>query len=147
MAVDGIASGAGVLTRDAAGFRALLQEASLIDDQYTARVIPKVLNNVVAQIVPYPIDIPRRSIQEALHTLCAELTDRLGELPAVLALDAIKQTGEILSGAFAYLDPRETTGDPPIQRIQSIGPSRDGIRSAAYLFCDHASLLSYVREG
>ena len=137
MAVDRIARRAGVLAGDAAGFRALLQEAGLIDDQHAARVVPEVLDDVVAQIVPHRVGIPGGSVQQALDTFRAALADRLGELPAVLALDAIEQPGEIASGALAHLSTREATGDPlhatrpmspttarwcPVQRISAPRP-------------------------
>ncbi len=92
MAVDGIACRAGVLAGHAARLRALRQEAGLVDDQHAIR-ITEVVDHIIAQIVAHPVSVPGRSVQEALHTLCAELPDRLGELPAVLALDPIEQAG------------------------------------------------------
>jgi hypothetical protein len=114
LAVDGISRRAGVLACHPAGLRALLEEARLVDDQHPAHVIPEVLHDVVAQIVAYSVGVPRRSVQEALDTLRAALADRLGQLPAVLAFDAIEQTGEITSGALAHFGPCEARGDAPM---------------------------------
>ena len=49
------------------------------------------VDDVAAQIVPYSIGVPGSGVQEALDTFCSDLTDRLGQLPAVLALDPIEQ--------------------------------------------------------
>ncbi len=139
MAVDGITGRAGVLARDAARLRALLQEARLIDDQHPARVVPEVLHDVVTQIVAHPVGVPGGSVQQALDTFGAELTDRLSQLPAVLAFDAIKQAREIPPGALTHLGTREAMGDAPMQRIQCFRPPRDDTRFTTYLFRDHPS--------
>ncbi len=146
MAVDGIASGAGVLACHAAGLRAFLQEAGLIDDQHATRRIAEMVDDVAAQIVPYSVGVPRRSVQQTLDTLCAQLTDRLSQLPAVLALDALEQTGKIAPGAFADLGTREAMGDALVQCIQCFRPPRDDDRFSAHVFRDHVSLLALSRK-
>lgn len=142
MAVDRVAGRTGVLPSHAAGLRALLQEAGLIDDQDAARVVPEVVDDVAAQIIADGVGIPGGGVQEALDTLRSQLADRLRELPAVLALDAAEQADEIAPGALAYFRPGEATRDPPMQRLQGLRPSRDGARFNTGLLRDHAALLS-----
>jgi len=146
MAVDGIACRAGVLARDAARLRAFLQEASLVDDQHAAHLVPEVLHDVVTQIVAHPVGVPGGRVQEALDTLCAALANRLGQLPAVLALDALKQTGQVEPGAFAYLGTREAMGDARVQCIQCFRPPCDDDRFSAHLFRDHAPSSALSRK-
>jgi hypothetical protein len=55
-----------------------------------------------------------------LHTLRADRTGRLGELPAVFALDAVKQSGPVAPGALAYFRPGEATRDPLMHRVQCL---------------------------
>src|SRR5436309_1099285 len=92
LAVDRIAGRAGVLAGDAAGFRAFLQEAGLVDDQDAARRIPEMVDDVLAQIVAHRVSVPGGSVQEALDTLRAVLAGRLSKLPTVLTFDTIEQT-------------------------------------------------------
>ncbi len=142
MAVEGIPGRPRVLARDAAGLRPLLREAGLIDDQHATRLVPEVLLDVLAQIVAHRIDVPRGSVQEALDAFCSALTDRFGQLPAVLALDAIEQTGQVAALALAHLGTREARGDPPVQLIEDVGTAGDGARSATYRFRNHAPSFS-----
>lgn len=90
MSIDGVASGSGVLSCNAAGLAAPLEESCLVNDQHAARVGPEVREYIVAQIVAHPVGIPARDAQQALHTLRIGIADRLGELPAILALDAVE---------------------------------------------------------
>jgi len=147
MTVHGIARSAGVLARDAAGLRSLLQEAGLVHDQDTARRIAEMVNDVVAQIVSHRVSIPRSGIQEALDAFCAALADRLRQLPAVLALDAIEQASEIAPGALAHRGTREAMGNAPVQRIQHLRPPRGNARSITHALRDHWFLLRYGRAG
>jgi len=146
MAVDGVARSAGVLARDAAGLRALLQEAGLIHDQHTTRLVPEVLHDVLAQIVAHPVGVPGGGVQQSLRTLRPDLADRLCQLPAVLALNPIEQTGQVALRPLAHRGTREARGDPPVQLVQDMGTPGDGARSATYSFRDHAPLLSYRGE-
>jgi len=151
MAVDGIAGGAGVLTCDATRLRAFLQEAGLIDDQHAARVIPEVLHDVAtqpAQGAPgaHGVDVPIRSIEQALYALWPRLAKMFGQLPAVLARDAIKQPDEIAPGALAHLGPCEARGDARVQCIQCFRPPRDDDRFFAHVFRDHAPSSASSRK-
>ncbi len=55
-------------------------------------VVPEVLHDVVTQIVAHRVSVSRGSIHEALDTLRSDLTNRLGQLPAVLG-DSAKNVG------------------------------------------------------
>ncbi len=67
-------------------FRALLQEAGLVDDQHAVGVA-EMLGNEGDEIIAHRLDIPVGGIEQALHALRPRLAEMFGELPAVLALD------------------------------------------------------------
>src|SRR6476619_3769247 len=99
------------------------------------------LDDVVAQIVLHRVGIPGSGVQEALHALHPALANRLGKLPAVLALDAVEQTDEVAPSTLAHLDSRETMGDALKERIQCLRPPRDDISFCACVCGYHSSLL------
>jgi hypothetical protein len=146
MTVDGVACGAGILPGDATRLRTLLEKAGLIDDQHTARLVAEMVDDIIAQIIAHRVSVPDGSIQQALHALCPQLAARLGQLPAVLALDAVQQADQVAPGTIAHLQTGEATSDPLMQRVQGLGPSRDGVRFSKCLPRDHAALLSFWRE-
>jgi len=111
MRVDSVACRAGVLTRDAAGFGPLLEKSRLVDDQDAARFIPEMREHVAAQIIAHPVGIPAGGPQETLHALGIGVTDRLGELPAVLAFDFTEETEEIPPEPIAHFGTGKAASD------------------------------------
>ena len=103
------------------------------------------VDDIVAQVVAHRIGVPGGGVEQALDAFRPELADRLGELPAVLALDAVEQTDKIALRALAHLGAGEATCYPLMQRVQDLGPSRDGVRFRTCLLSDHAALLSFGR--
>jgi hypothetical protein len=94
LAVLDPASCAAVLPGNTGGFRALLEEACLVDDQ-DAVVVPEVLYDVAAEVVANRIGIPAGPAQEALDAMGRGVADRLGQLPGVLAFDTAQKPAEI----------------------------------------------------
>ena len=64
---------------------ALLQEAGLGEDQHCIR-IAQVLDHIGPQVIPDRIGVPAHAREEILHPVRRGVPRRLGQLPAVLAL-------------------------------------------------------------
>ena len=99
------------LARDAAGVRALLEEAGLVHDEHTAGHISKLLTDVGAQVISDTVGIPGGLVEETLDTVRLGLPHHLGELPAVLALDAGEEAGQIAPHALAHFHSPKAVGD------------------------------------
>ena len=80
-----------MLTLHAGRLGALLLWIRLVDNQHSlfateVLLDTNVLLDVVLQVVSYGLRVPLGRIQQALDTVGHGLAERLGELPAVLAL-------------------------------------------------------------
>jgi len=123
---------AGVLGRDAARFRPFLEEAGLVDDEHAARRVAEVLDDVGPQIVAHRVRVPDGGVEQALHALGPRLPERLGEVPAVLALHSPEQASEVTLRPLARLGTGEAVGDPPMQRRQRVRPALDRRQSHGF---------------
>jgi hypothetical protein len=84
------ADGAGVLALDPGRAVALLHNARLVQHQHRIK-ITQLLDHVVAQVIPDPVGVPPRAIQQPLHPVWGLLPGLLGQPPAVLALNLAQQ--------------------------------------------------------
>ncbi len=114
--------GPAVLARHAARLGPLLDEPRLVDDQHPAALVGQVLQDVGAQLVAHRLRVPVGGIQEALHALGPAFPQRLGQLPAILALDMSEQPFQIAPGPLACLTAAKARGDAGVQRRKSSAP-------------------------
>jgi len=114
---------AAVLRLHARRLVALLQEPGLVDHQHALRVA-QVLHHVGAQVVAHRVRVPRRAIEELLEAIRRRVARRLGELPAVLALDTAQQPAQVGRRMPPRLRPREPRPDPPHRRREVLVPCR-----------------------
>jgi hypothetical protein len=70
------------------------------------------LDDLGAQIVSYSLHVPHCSRKESLHSLGAGLANRLGQLPAILALHPAEQASQHAPYACSYLRPPKAMGNP-----------------------------------
>ncbi len=67
--------------------RAFLGETGFVDDEDSAGSVTQVLGNVGTEVVTHLLGIPDSGAEQALDALWTSFTDRLGKLPAILALN------------------------------------------------------------
>jgi hypothetical protein len=67
-----------------------LHNARLVQHQHRIG-IPQVLHDVVAQVIPDPVGVPPRAVEQPLHPVWGLLPGLLGQPPAVLALNLAQQ--------------------------------------------------------
>ena len=79
-----------------------------------------------AQIVADPAGIPASDAQQALHTLRIGIADRLGELPAILAFNAVEQAGQIAPEPLTHFRASKAMSDALIEIGEYVGPLLDG---------------------
>ncbi len=104
----------------------LFEKPCLVDDEHAARLIPEVREYIVPQIVADPAGIPASDSQQALHTLRIGIADRLGELPATLAFDAVEQAVSIAPQPLAHFRADKAVSDALIEIGEHVGPLLDG---------------------
>src|SRR3954469_22750634 len=112
---------AGVLAVDAGRLGALLEKASLIQHQDCV-VITQMLDHIGPQIIAERIGVPVNAREELLHAVWSGVPGRLGEVPAVLALQGGQQALKIRQGASARLRTPEPQCNPPGNRLQLLSP-------------------------
>jgi hypothetical protein len=83
-------SGAGVLTLDPNGGRALLEISGLVHHQHRLG-IAEVLDHVVAEVVADAVVVPHRPTKQVLHPIRVGVADVLADRPAVLARQVRQQ--------------------------------------------------------
>ena len=132
-----------VLARHAAGFAPLLEEAGLVDDEDAGRLIPQVVDDVVPEVVADAVGVPGGSAEQALHAPGPGLTDRLGELPTVLALHPIEQPRQVAPGPFACFGPSEAVSDPRVCLRQRVCPPSDHGEPHPLGQCVHGALPAH----
>jgi hypothetical protein len=81
-----------------------------------------VVDHVRPQVVPHRVGIPGGGTEQALDPAWSRLPDRLGQLPAVLALHPLEQADQIASGTITHLRSREAVGDTTVQVRDRIDP-------------------------
>jgi len=64
-----------------------------------------VLHHVTSEVVAHLIGVPAGVAQEVLDPSRPRLADGFGHLPAVLAPNVFKQSGEVAIGSLADLGP------------------------------------------
>ena len=125
LGVGGITDRAAVLASDPARLVAFLHEPGVVDDQHPAHRITQMVDHVRSQVIPHRVGVPGRGTQEALDAARPDLADRLGQLPAVLALDPLQQVDQIATGPFPHLRSCEAVGDPSMQLRDRVHPLTD----------------------
>src|SRR5215203_2073679 len=80
------------------------------------------LDHIGPQIIAERIGIPVNAREELLHAVWRVVAGRLGEMPAVLALQGGQQALKIRQGASARLRTPEPRGNPPGNRLQLLSP-------------------------
>ena len=124
MAVLDPPCGAAVLPRHPRRLRALLEKARLIYHKHCLR-IAQMRHHVPLEIVAHGVRVPACGIEQALHAIGGMLTEGLGELPAILALDLSEQAVEIAAGTGAHFGAVETGGDHGMEGVKGRGNGRD----------------------
>ncbi|OLM23001.1 hypothetical protein Ae706Ps2_1434 [Pseudonocardia sp. Ae706_Ps2] len=76
------------------------------------------LQDVAAQVVADPVDVPVRGAQQPLHPVRRHRPGVFGEGPAVLPLEPREQASQVGSDPPARLDPAETARDQLHHRVQ-----------------------------
>ena len=121
LTVLGLARRPGVLPLHPDRLGAFLEEARLVHDE-DAIGIPERLRDEANQLIPNRVRIPARGVQQPLHALWIGLPDRLGQLPAVLALDWPEQPTQVASTALPDLPPIEEGGEADMERRERFVP-------------------------
>jgi hypothetical protein len=129
-----------VLAGDAAGFPPLLEEAGLVDDEDASRLVAEVVDDVLPEVVADTVGVPGGSAQQALHAPRPGLPDRLGELPAVLALHPLEQPCQIAPGPFACFGASEAVSDPCVHLRQRVRALSDHGAPYPLVQCVHGAL-------
>ena len=106
-------------------FRPLLQKAGLVHDEHASGLISEMLDDVVPEVVADAVGVPGGGTQQALHAPGPGFADRLRELPAVLALDALQQAGQVAPGSLPRFAAGETVSDPRVQLRPRVRASLD----------------------
>jgi transposase len=125
LAILGAARGPRVLALDARRLLALLQEASLVDDQHPTPVA-QVLDHVGAQVLTHGARIPAGRGNEALHPVGRGLARPFGELPAIAPLGAWEHRLEVGARPASRLRSAEVGRNPRMKRIELARPARHG---------------------
>ncbi len=107
------------------------------------------LEDVSAEVVADGVGVPAGGVQEALRPLRSRFAHLLGELPAVLALQASEQAGEVAPCSLLDLGPQEAARDAGMQLAEGVRPPLDGgefFASASGFLRSHMPLLCRSEE-
>jgi hypothetical protein len=89
-----------------------------------------VVYDVGAQLVAHGVSIPNRSMEQTLHTLWPGLTDRLSQLPTILALNPLEKAEHVAPNPLAHFGAREARGNTQVNLRQHISPSEPLTRAS-----------------
>ena len=121
LAIGDLARRSGVLTADTAGRAALLEEASLVDDQH--RIISRqVLDDIVPHDVAQRIRVPSATAQNGLLAPRPRIASRLRAHPAGLAALIAQHAVQEQTRRRCYPLLREQRPDPRFHIPQRRGP-------------------------
>jgi hypothetical protein len=73
------------------------------------------LHDILPEVVAHRIGVPLGRVQQTLNPLRVPLSDRLGQLPAVLAFHPPEQAEQVALHSFSCFRTGEATGDTPVQ--------------------------------
>src|SRR3712207_1247423 len=148
LAIHRVASGAGVLAGNTYALLTLLQETGLVHEEHPALLVGEVLHYVLAQVVAYEVGIPLRRVQKALNAERLILADGFRELPAVFTLRPSEQPEQVAPSPVSSLRANEAACYAPVQFLQHLRPSADGVRLLGDSFMrDHPSPFLASSEG
>jgi hypothetical protein len=114
LAVLGSPGGAGVLSLHSGRLCALLKKAGVVADQDAIRAADG-LHDEVTDVVADRVLVPVGVVEQALDPVRAELSDLLGQRPAVLLLQRSDEPLEVVQRPLARLGPAETVSKPGMQ--------------------------------
>lgn len=112
-----------VLALDTDRFISLLEEVCLVESE-NSFVLTKVLDKVIAQVVPCDVGVLGCAPQKVLQRIRRLVTDRFRQLPAVLALDRSEQPFGVRSRVGASLGPSEEGPEAIGDVVEGASPSR-----------------------
>ena len=110
-----------ILARPAGRLGSLLQEPGLVDDQHAVRRA-QVLDHITAAQVARLVLIPQDMRQNPLGAPRPAVTDRFGQLPAVLALGRAEQPFQIQTRLAPRLRTPKQLTHAPLQLRQRLTP-------------------------
>ncbi len=102
LAIGDFACRSGVLGGYPNGLGAFLDKAGLIDHQHCFWV-GQVRQDILLQVVTYPVGIPMRCVEQTLHPVWRPFSRQFRQLPSVFALGDAQQTTEIGHGPLTGL--------------------------------------------
>jgi len=110
-----------VLPFDAHRLGALLQKAGLIHHA-DAFFVTEDLHNEPSQLIASLIGIPLRPIQQPLGWVRGLIPNRLGNLPAILALHRSHQPAQVFCRLLTGLTACKQAGKARVKRFKVVGP-------------------------
>ena len=122
LTVFDLARGAGVLPFDPHRLVALLQKAGLIHHTNPV-LVTELFDNKALQLITRCIRIPLGAIQQPLRFVRPIITDRLRQLPAVLALDRSQQPLHVLGRLLPRFAAGKKVGKSGMKGLKIFSPA------------------------
>ena len=106
LAVLGVAGGAGVPALHAGRGGALLEEASVVEDEDPVG-LAEPFGYVVLEVVAELVGVPAGAVEEPLEAVGCAVSGGFGQLPAVLAANRTQQPTDVITHPATRLNPLE----------------------------------------
>src|SRR5260221_14397296 len=101
--------GSAVLPANASRMVALFEKARFIDSQ-NGRFLAQLLQRVGTQVITYPVRVPHRTSEQALHTIGASFSGMFSQLPTVFSRDVTQNPLQIRQCTATWLWTSEAWG-------------------------------------
>lgn len=83
------------------------------------------LDHVLLQVVAHGVHVPACGIEQALHAIGGALTERFGELPAILARDRREQAIEVAADTGLHFGAMKARCDAGMEIIKRRSGERE----------------------